>query len=39
MVSVQISLSGSKPRIVSRETKMGDAVLSIGRYLDRIPTL
>lgn len=34
MVSVQISPSGSKPRIVGRDTKMSDAVLFIERYLD-----
>lgn len=34
MVSIQISPSGSTPRRVDRETKMGDAVLSFERYLD-----
>lgn len=34
MVSIQISLSGSTPRRLGRETKMGNAVLSIERYLD-----
>lgn len=36
LVSVQISLSGSKSRMVGREAKMGDVVLSIERYLDVI---